>query len=494
MRHVTLRFPPRLRFPRHLAFVFALLTPACAPAQTASSSMFPPSPDRMEVPGTAAALDLGNAFAAAAEELRPTVVFIRAEMPAPRRATREGPPRSGPQATRTSTGTGFIVSSDGLVVTNHHVIAGSRRIRVRLFDHREYTAEVVGVDATTDIAVLRIPQDGLPVAILGDSDRLRVGEWVLAIGNPLGSALSFSVTAGIVSATARSMASENAVQPLDYIQTDAVANFGNSGGPLLDLHGRIMGMNSAIISTTGSYQGYTLAIPSSLLAPVISELIRHGSFVRSGLGVRVDEATIEDAAVVQLDSVHGVVVHDVELGERLAERAGLRPGDVIMAVDGHPVRRTGQLQRQVWFRRAGETVQLDVRRDGGVQAFVTVPLVSLDAPAPVVAARREDYAPPAPCAENPLGVCVTEVAGRDGSPASAQRDAGLLVDHVLSGGPSGGKLVPGLHVITHVNGRAVDCLADLRDALEGSKPGDIVSVQTYQRDTSDRAFNRLRLG
>ena len=226
-----------------------------------------------EIDGAASALQLGNAFGAVANAVQPAVVFIRVETvrggmrppPDMPRSLRGAFAGAFPRATTTS-GTGFIILPDGYIVTNHHVVEGALRVFVRLFDGREYEAEIVGEDALSDIAVLRIEETGLPTAHLGDSDQLRVGEWVLAIGNPMGNTLMFSVTAGIVSATRRSMVmpgSEASVQ--EFIQTDAVANSGNSGGPLVDLYGQIVGMNSAIASRSGYYQGYTLAIPANLI-------------------------------------------------------------------------------------------------------------------------------------------------------------------------------------------------------------------------------------
>ena len=297
---------------------------------------------QLEIEGTASALQLGNAFAAVADAVRPAVVFIRVETVTTGLRMPPGMPESlqgafggaFPRAT-TSTGTGFIVLPNGYIVTNRHVIDGARHVFVRLFDGREYEAEIVGEDALSDIAVVRIDEKNLPTASLGDSDQIRVGEWVLAIGNPMGNTLMFSVTAGIVSGTDRSMVLRNpsgSVQ--EFIQTDAVANRGNSGGPLLDLHGRIIGMNSAILSWSGYYQGYTLAIPANVIVPVVSELIERGHVTRGVLGATTLLATLEDALAVGLDTVCGVVVQDVGDENSPAYRSGLRPGDVIVEVDG----------------------------------------------------------------------------------------------------------------------------------------------------------------
>lgn len=344
MRHAT--FVPVRN--ASISSLIALFSVACV-GQVAD---VPLPRTQLDPNASASAVELGQAFNRVAEALRPTVVFIRNESRRGRvRAARTG----GATPSATSTGTGFIVREDGYVVTNYHVVEGAHQLLVRLYDEREYVAELVGTDPLTDLAVLKIRETGLPVAELGDSDALRVGHWVLAIGNPLGRALSFSVTAGIVSATERTLVSGRSgpTSVLDYIQTDAVANTGNSGGPLIDLHGKIVGVNAAIFSTTGSYQGYTLAIPANLVAPVVARLIEGGKVRRSGLGVTVEDATVEDATAVGLESVYGVVVQDASAGGGAAERAGLRDGDVIVAVDGKPIMSTAQLQRAVWFRWSG---------------------------------------------------------------------------------------------------------------------------------------------
>jgi serine protease Do len=391
-------------------------------------------------------------------------------------------------------GTGFIVRSDGYVVTNHHVIDGARQIFVRLFDRREYRAEIVGADPLTDIAVLRIEETGLPVASFGDSRQLRVGEWVLAIGNPLGAALTFTVTAGIASATSRPLQapSEEHRLALEFIQTDAVANRGNSGGLLIDLHGRIVGMNVAIFSRNDGYQGYTLAIPANLVTPVAAQLIQHGRLERAALGVRVYDATLEDAVVVGLESVHGAVVQDAGSGAQ----SGLRAGDVIVAVDGYPVIHSARLHQQVWFKSPGDTVRVSVRREGGDRLVVAVPLVPLayDVRRAVPDSAGGETDRPPPCSDNPMGVCVAEIEGENVPRVVADAaEMGLFVRSVYNVGPSFGKLFAGTDIITHVDGRRVHSLEDLDTILLNRESGDIVAVRVYRFRSGERGFARVRL-
>ena len=456
---------------------------------------------QVEIEGTASALRLGNAFAAVANAVRPAVVFIMVEtvtaglrmppdMPTSLRGVFAG---AFPHATASS-GTGFIVRPNGYIVTNHHVIDGARRVFVRLFDGREYEAEIVGEDALSDIAVLRVDETNLPTASLGDSDQVRVGEWVLAIGNPLGSTLIFSVTAGIVSAIDRSL-TQGSVE--EFIQTDAVANSGDSGGPLVDLYGRIIGMNSVIATRSGYYQGYTLAIPANLILPVVSDLIERGHVTRAVLGASTSLATVEDALAVGLDTVRGVVVQDVGDENNPAYRSGLRPGDVIVEMDGRRVMSVGQLQRSVWFKAPGDSVVLRVHREAGPSETVTVFLGAEKTDDRTASARAEHRQPDVevPCANNPLGVCLVALEKAFGVPRDIidPKDAGLVFTGVRPAGPSYGKIFANYDIITYVNDVRVRSERDLEDALRDADEGDIVSVQTYRFNSDKTGFTRIRI-
>src|SRR5205809_3646283 len=243
------------------------------------------------LPMAKAAVDLGDAFANVADHVKPAVVFIKSEH-RERMSTRRLPPGfedffqipRRPQIEQGS-GSGFIVSQDGYILTNNHVVQGADRVTVRLYDNREFSARIVGTDPSTDVAVLKIPAAGLTTVGFANSDSTRIGEWVLAIGNPLGEAFTFTVTAGIVSAKGRLLAglqqSRYSIQ--DFIQTDAAINPGNSGGPLVNVRGQVIGINAAIASETGFYAGYAFAIPRNLARTVTDQLVKTGRVERAGM-------------------------------------------------------------------------------------------------------------------------------------------------------------------------------------------------------------------
>src|SRR5207244_3364220 len=240
-------------------------------------------------------------------------------------------------------------------------------------------AKVIGTDPNTDLAVVKIDADNLTPAPLGDSDGARVGEWVLAVGNPLGENLTFTVTSGIISAKGRTLAlpnsSDRSIQ--DFIQTDAAINPGNSGGPLVSVGGTVIGVNSAIASETGFYSGYGFAIPINLAHRVMDQIIAHGHVERAALGVTVRNVSPNDATYVGLPDVRGVVIEDFGSETSPARKAGLEPGDIIVAVDGKPVEYVGQLQQQIAFRRPGDVVKVEVARKGGAHKTLDVRLQEL---------------------------------------------------------------------------------------------------------------------
>src|SRR5204863_175007 len=333
------------------------------------------------VPQAKAAVDLGTGFASVAEHVRRAVVFIKSEH-RERMSTRRLPPGfedffqipRRPQIEQGS-GSGFIVSQDGYILTNNHVVQGADRVTVRLFDNREFIAKTVGTDPNTDIAVIKIQTTGLPTVRLGDADSTKIGNWVLAIGNPLGEAFTFTVTAGIVSAKGRLLAGLNssryAIQ--DFIQTDAAINPGNSGGPLVNVRGEVIGINSAIASETGFYAGYGFAIPINLARTVMTQLIATGHVERAIIGVQIRAITPEDAEDVKLQVIRGVVVNEFTPPDNSpAKRAGIQEGDVITAVDGQEIESVAQLQQRVGSKKPGEGVQVSVVRKGGVRKTLPV--------------------------------------------------------------------------------------------------------------------------
>ena len=265
--------------------------------------------------------DLSDAFAEISERAKPSVVYVAATHNLTAAEQAQIDPRRLPQGmrqfqhprTERGSGSGFIVSADGYILTNNHVVEGADKVRVRLLDRREFDARVVGADPTTDVAVIKIDATGLVPMPFGNSDQARVGEMVLAIGNPLGDNLTFSVTSGIISAKGRRLQGlerQDGRSIGDFIQTDAVINPGNSGGPLVNIRGEVIGINSAIASETGLFSGYAFAIPINLAHTVMDQLIATGHVSRAALGVLVQDADADDAEFVGLRSVQGVVVQD----------------------------------------------------------------------------------------------------------------------------------------------------------------------------------------
>src|SRR5438034_9386378 len=304
------------------------------------------------LPQAKAAVDLGDAFASVAEHVKPAVVFIKSER-RERVSTRRLPPGFDdffgnprrPQIEQGS-GSGFIVSQDGYILTNNHVVQGADRVTVRLYDNREFAAKTIGTDPNTDIAVIKILTTGLPTVRLGDADSTKIGNWVLAIGNPLGEAFTFTVTAGIVSAKGRGLQGLNSggLAIHDFIQTDAAINPGNSGGPLVNVRGEVIGINAAIASPTGYYDGYGFAIPINIAKTVMTQLIATGHVYRAVMGVEIRPITPEDAEDAKLPEIRGVVVNQfTPPDDSPAKRAGILEGDVITTVDGQPIESIAQL-------------------------------------------------------------------------------------------------------------------------------------------------------
>jgi serine protease Do len=255
-------------------------------------------------------------------------------------------------------GSGFLISSDGLVLTNAHVVDGAKEVTVKLADHREYKAKVLGADRASDIAVLKIDGRDFPSVRLGDSDQLGVGDYVLAIGEPFG--LEETATAGIVSAKGRSLPGDGYVP---FIQTDAAVNPGNSGGPLFDANGSVVGINAQIYTNSGGYQGVSFAIPINLAVQVKDQIVKTGKVVHSRLGVEVQTLDQSLADSFKLKSPNGALVAKV-VADSAAAEAGLKVGDVILKYDGSPIIDAGQLSAKVGVTAPGAKVSLDVWRNG----------------------------------------------------------------------------------------------------------------------------------
>jgi serine protease Do len=274
---------------------------------------------------------------------------------------RFSPPRSRrPQPFR-SLGSGFIISNDGLILTNAHVVGGAKAVTVRLADRREFKAQVLGIDRPTDVALLKIDAHGLPTAIIGNVDSIKPGQWAAAMGSPFG--FENTITAGVISAKFRALPSEIYVP---FIQSDVAVNPGNSGGPLLDDKGEVIGMNSQIYSSSGGYEGLSFAIPVDVALHVKDHLLKYGKVQRGRIGVTVQPLNWDLARSFGLSTPAGALISAVE-ADSPGDKAGLKPGDVIVKLDGHPITESGELPVRVAQKMPGTTATLEVWRNGEVK-------------------------------------------------------------------------------------------------------------------------------
>ena len=400
--------------------------------------------------------------------------FKRFGVPAPGQGPRGGgnaPPLKG-------AGSGFIVSSDGYILTNTHVVANAQEVTVRLTDRREFQAKVIGADERTDVAVIKINAANLPIVRLGDPSRIKPGQWVLAIGSPFG--FDNSATAGIISATARSVPGENYVP---FIQTDVPVNPGNSGGPLFNLAGEVIGINSQIFSRTGGFMGVSFAIPIDVARNVEEQLIKTGHVVRGRIGVTIQDVNAQLAESFGLDRPRGALVSSVEK-DGPAARAGVAPGDVILAVDGHPIERYGELSSAIAAMRPGAEANLGVWR-GGKEQMLNVKVAELkEQPASVAyrGGRPKQQAAGEPSA---LGLTVRPLQPREKEQATTQ--GSLLVEEV-SGAAQAAEIQPG-DIILGINGKRVHTVKELQDAAHAA--GKNVALLIQREDA--QIFVPLRL-
>lgn len=365
---------------------------------------------------------------------------------------REQAPERPQEFVRRGVGTGVIVSRDGYIVTNNHVVRDASSITVTLSDNRSFDAKIVGTDEKTDLAVLKINASDLYPADLGDSDSLSVGEWVLAVGNPFG--LTHTVTAGIISATGR--ANVGIADYEDFIQTDAAINPGNSGGPLVSLDGKVIGINTAIATRTGTYEGIGFAIPSNMVRQVVDAIVKEGKVVRGWLGVAIQNLTDDLAASFRFEGREGVLVGDVTPGGP-AERAGVRPEDIIVRYNGRKVSDVNQLRNLVAATRPGEKVELEVFRDGRGQTLrVEVgELASGQAMAANVGAEPSD-----------LGLTVETLTPQVAEALNLRRaERGALVTHVQPESPAERCGLARGDVIIAVGDEPIEDAGELRKAL-----------------------------
>jgi len=443
---------------------------------------------------------LAERFRDVASQVRDAVVAIRVRSGkegGERRDFFDGPPQ------QQNLGSGVIISPDGYLVTNNHVVDGADVIQVRLTDKRQFEARVVGANEATDLAVLKI--DGptaFPVLPIGNSDQVEVGDWVVAVGNPF--RLTSTVTAGIVSALGRQLRIIDSSFGIEnFIQTDAAINPGNSGGALVNLDGELVGINTAIASRTGAYQGYGFAIPSGLMERVVTDLVEYGELRRGYLGVSIQEVTAEVAREVGLDEIHGVYIAGVRSGAA-ADRAGLREGDVVEAVDGRRVDAANQLQSAVAMHRPGEVVSLRIWRNGEVRT-IDVELMGKDTPVfqnwlsdqrsrpqpgPVPNDERPQSRPES--SEGPVleldewGIGIRSL-GED-EQSRFDLSAGAYVAYVEKGRPADAAGLPRDVVITALNDTSIETPGDVQTFLRTAEEPVLVQVQ---REDGTQAFYEI---
>ena len=301
-----------------------------------------------------------------------------------------------------SVGSGFIISSDGYLITNAHVVDGADEVTVKLTDKREFKAKVIGADKRTDVALLKIEAKDLPKVTIGDPEKLKVGEWVVAIGKPFG--LESTMTAGIVSAKGRDLPQENLVP---FIQTDAAVNPGNSGGPLFNLRGEVVGINSMIFSRTGGYMGLSFAIPIDLAMNSVAQLKEKGRVTRGRIGVQITEVSRETAESFGLAKPMGALVNSVEKGGP-AEKAGVEAGDIILKADGREIRTSSELPRIVTMIKPGNKVNLTLWRKGA-QKDLAVTVAEIKDDAPATPSRKSGPAPKEKAKPNRLGLVLSDL-------------------------------------------------------------------------------------
>jgi serine protease Do len=378
-------------------------------------------------------------------------------------------------------GSGFIVSADGFVVTNNHVIEGADEIVVELFEGRELPATVVGVDKKTDIAVLKVESDtALPFVLFGDSDVARVGDWVLAVGNPLGQ--GFSVSSGIISARNRELSGNYD----DFIQTDAAINRGNSGGPLFNMAGEVIGVNTAILSPTGGSIGIGFSMSSAVVEGVVEQLREFGETRRGWLGVRIQNVEADVAEALGLAEARGALVTDVPPGP--AAEAGMQSGDVILSFGGQSIQDTRELVRMVGDAEIGVAVPVEVFREGATEVL-QVTLGRLEEEGGVLAgAGTSDV----PATEMVLGMTLSAITDEIRSQFNIGDDMrGVVITGLDQGSEAEGKgLVPG-DVIVEVGQQPVQSPADVAARLEDARGAGRSSILLLVRRDGDGRFVAL---
>ena len=474
MNEITMRSSRRFG-PWTRAAILGLVTVTAAAGATgirayalASGPAAPPAVPTPTPRDIAAALPRSQSYSAVVDKVAPAVVTIRVQKHAEATAASMPEPfrdffgqqggRELPRHREGGLGSGVIIREDGLVLTNHHVVEGADTIRVDVADGRTFAATLVGSDPPSDLAVLRIATKGLPTLPFGDSDRMKVGDVVLAFGNPLG--VGQTVTMGIVSAKSRATGVSNGAYE-DFLQTDAPINQGNSGGALVNLQGELVGINAQIVSPSGGNIGLGFAIPSGMAQTVADQLTRDGVVHRAKLGVTVQGLTPELAETLEVPDARGALVSEVEPGGP-ADRAGVKQGDVVTQVDGKVVKDANAMRNQIAGTRPGSSVPLVVRRNGH-DVTLTASVIERER---VASADRHSAGAEGPN-ESGFGMALTPLTPQIAQQLDLPRGAsGLVVAEVDPAGlAASAGMRPG-DLITSVNGQAVASVSSLRAALK----------------------------
>ncbi|MEA3544937.1 MAG: DegQ family serine endoprotease [Thermodesulfobacteriota bacterium] len=423
--------------------------------------------------------ETGRAFRSVAKRVGPAVVYIQVEKEVKQQNIADSPfgghpfgdeffrrffgqpPQPGnqkkaPKRRQTGQGSGFIISADGYIMTNNHVVGDADKVTVQLLDGSEYTAEIIGTDPPTDVALIKIDVDEkLPFLPLGNSDKLEVGDWVLAFGNPFG--LSHTLTAGIVSAKGRSGIGLTDYE--NFIQTDAAINPGNSGGPLINLDGEVVGMNTAIFSRNGGYMGIGFAIPINMAQNIYQQLMKHGGVTRGRLGVLIQDLTKELAESFDIDQREGILVAQV-MEDSPAEIAGLKQGDVILKLNDNKVDKVAKFRNQIAMTRPGTDVEFLVFRDGKKKKIK----------AAIGTMETDDDGHPISSDELPeLGMKLQKLT-RDLAEQFDYKDArGVLVTAVETGSLAARAGIKRGDLIEEVNRKEVGTPAQVKELIKNSK-------------------------